>query len=297
MKPDLVHLLTIKPVIWGGLAARLAGVSAVVSTITGLGQVFVAKGGPSALLRRFVVGLYRQATDHRNARVIVQNSGDAKVLREMGAVDRSKIRLIRGSGVSLDEFVDTPFAEGPPLVILPARLIWEKGVGVFVEAARSARQQMPDARFALIGDTRASNPRAVPEDVINSWVEEGVVEWWGRRTDMPAVLAAATIVCLPSAYGEGVPKVLIEAAACARPIIASDIAGCREVVFDGENGILVSPNDAGALSGALVALLGNWETCVAMGRRGREIVTEGFTVERVIADTLAVYDEIQPSES
>jgi len=289
LRPELVHLLTIKPLLYGGLAARLLRVPAVVAAVTGLGQVFVATGVRAGLLRRLAVAAYRVATGHPNGRVIVQNAGDLETLRRSGAVVPGRLVLIRGSGVSLRTFTPEPEPSGPPLVILPARMIWEKGMAEFVAAARSLRARGVTARFALVGDSQASNPRAVPEATLQQWSEEGVVEWWGRRTDMPRVFAEAHVVCLPSTYGEGVPKVLIEAAACARPIVACDIPGCREIVHDGENGILVPPGDTEALAAALARLIEEPALRRRMGVRGREVVEAGFTEEQVAAATLEVY--------
>ena len=297
LKPDLIHLLTIKPVIYGGLVARATKVKGMVSTITGLGQIFVGSGPGNAMLRMLISVLYRFALAHRNARTIIQNSHDGEVLERAGAVDRSRLRLIRGSGVDLEEFKPTTPPHGTPLVILPARLIWEKGVGEFVNAAKLLKQRGGDVRLALVGDTRASNPRAVPLDQIEAWVSGRIIEWWGRRTDMPDVLSQSAIVCLPSTYGEGVPKVLIEAAAAARPIIATDIPGCREIVRDGENGLLIPISDPQALADAILRLASNPEMCSRMGKRGREIAEAEFGEAHVVRRTLDVYDEVVPASS
>ncbi len=289
LRPELVHLLTIKPLLYGGLAARLLGVPGVVAAVTGLGQVFVSTGAGAGLLRRLAVMAYRIATGHPNGRVIVQNAGDMETLARSGAVKPERMVLIRGSGVSLSAFAPSPEPAGPPLVILPARMIWEKGVAEFVAAARLLRARGVEARFALIGDSKASNPRAVPEPTLEKWSREGGVEWWGRRTDMARVFAGAHVVCLPSTYGEGVPKVLIEAAACGRPIVASDIPGCREITREGENGLLVPPGDVEVLAAALARLIEDPALRRRMGDRGRELVEAGFSEDRVVTATLEVY--------
>jgi glycosyltransferase involved in cell wall biosynthesis len=291
-RPDVVHLFTIKPVIYGGLAARILAVRAVISTITGLGHVFITPGPMNSLLRMLVVFLYKIATGHRNSRVIVQNSGDADTLLRVGAVRSEKIRLVPGSGVNLGNFPVTQEPDDVPLVMLPSRLIWDKGVGDFAQAAKAIKDQGIPCRFALVGDTRSSNPRAVPETIIREWVGEGFLEWWGRRTDMPEVFAQSAIVCLPTTYGEGVPKVLIEAAASSRAIVATNIAGCREIVQHGENGLLVPPGDGEALVKALIELISDPERRVEMGRKGRAIVSARMTEAHVIASTLDVYREV-----
>ncbi len=293
LRPELVHLLTIKPLLYGGLAARLLGVPGVVAAVTGLGQVFVSSGATAGLLRRLAVMAYRVATGHPNGRVIVQNAGDMETLARSGAVKPERMVLIRGSGVSLSAFAPSPEPDGPPLVILPARMIWEKGVAEFVEAARLLRARGVEARFALVGDSKASNPRAVPQPTLEKWSREGGVEWWGRRTDMARVFAGAHIVCLPSTYGEGVPKVLIEAAACGRPIVACDIPGAREIAHQGENGLLVPPGDTEALAAALARLIENSDLRRRFGARGRELVESDFSEDRVVTATLEVYRALE----
>ena len=293
LRPRLVHTLTIKPVLYGGLAARFAGVPGVVAGITGLGQMFSGMGAGVAALRALAGLGYRLALGHERARAIVQNRDDGETLIRLGALSGERLHLIRGSGVALDDFApsDEPTIDRP-LVVLPARLIWDKGIGEFVDAARRLKSEGTRARFALVGDTKASNPRSVPEAQLKSWSEEGSVEWWGRREDMPAVLAGASIVCLPSTYGEGVPKALIEAAASARPIVATDIGGCREIVRHEENGLLVPAGDSRALAAALGQLIGDAPLRRRLGRKGREIAVAEFSDEDVAAKTLAVYREL-----
>ena len=291
LKPDLVHHLTIKPVLYGGTVARLLGLSAV-STVTGLGQVFIAQGLRAGLLRGVIKRAYRFAAGHRRCRVIVQNPDDGEVLVGSGAVPARNLTLVRGSGVSLADFPATPDPGGVPLIVLPARLIWDKGVAEFVAAARALRDQGLAARFALVGDTKPSNPRAVPQAELEAWHDEGVVEWWGRRADMPAVLQSCHVVCLPSSYGEGVPKALLEAASSGRPIVASDIAGCREVVRQGENGFLVPVGDHQGLVQALGRLVEDAGLRQRLGRRSRAIAEDGLSEEEVVRQTLAIYEDV-----
>ncbi|MBM3567477.1 MAG: glycosyltransferase family 4 protein [Alphaproteobacteria bacterium] len=289
LRPDLVHHLTIKPVLYGGVVARLAGVPAVISGITGLGQVFVGRGPAFALLRAIAKLAYRWALGHRNLQVIVQNPEDGETLIAAGAIGRERVNLVRGSGVRLEDFPGGPEPAGVPLVILPARLIWEKGVAEFVEAAGRLRGR---ARFVLVGDTHPSNPRAVPEAKLRGWQDDGTVEWWGRRDDMPEVFAACHIVCLPSRYGEGVPKVLIEAASAGRAIVTTDMPGCREIVRHEENGLLVAPGAIDPLVEALARLIEDPALRARLGAAGRRIVAEGFSTEEVVRRTLAVYERV-----
>jgi glycosyltransferase involved in cell wall biosynthesis len=289
VRPDILHLLTIKPVLYGGVAARLCGIPSVVFGITGLGQAFGKKVNGQTLLNKAVIRVYRFVTGHRNCRVIVQNNDDLRQLIDLGAVLKNKLVLIRGSGVSMAEFQPGPEPEGPSLLILPARLIWEKGVQEYVEAAIQLKTDGIEARFALIGDTQASNPRAVPASVIEKWVESGAIEWWGRRSDMPDVIAQAAVVVLPSFYGEGVPRILIEAAASGRPIVTTDSAGCREIVRDGINGLLVIPQDVDSLANAMKKLILSPDLRASFGQAGRQIAENEFSDILVSESTINVY--------
>ncbi|CAL1239095.1 glycosyltransferase family 4 protein [Candidatus Methylocalor cossyra] len=287
-RPDLVHHVALKPVLYGSLAARLAGVPRVVNALTGLGHIF-AESNRAGLLRWAVKGAIRKLLGGRRSRVIVQNPDDLRRLSAAAALDPKAVALIRGAGVDLAQFRPHREPEGPPVVVLAARMLWDKGVGEFVAAATQLTQQGIVARFVLVGDADHENHSAIPTRQLETWKAQGPVDWWGRREDMPAVFAACHIVCLPSYYGEGVPKVLLEAAAAGRPIVTTDMPGCREVVRDGDNGFLVPPKNVSALAAALARLLENPPLRARMGRRGREIAEAEFGVERVIEATLAVY--------
>lgn len=282
LKPDIVHHVAVRPVVVGGLAARLAGVGRVVSAIAGLGFVFT--GGRGGALALAVRGLLRAALARGAA--IVQNPDDAEAVARLG-VAPSRIRLILGAGVDVVRFAPLPEPAGRPVVMLAARLLWDKGVGEFVAAARSLHGR---ARFVLVGAPDAGNPASVSEKDLRAWADEGMVEWWGQQGDMPATLNQAHIVCLPS-YREGLPKVLLEAMACGRACIAAAAPGCREAVRDGDNGLLVPVKDAKALAGTIGRLLEDAALRRRMGKRGRARAVEEFGQERVIEATLAVYRE------
>jgi glycosyltransferase involved in cell wall biosynthesis len=292
LQPDLVHHVTIKPVLYGGLAARLTKVPAVVHAIPGLGHVFMDKGMTAGLLRFAVKRIYRLALSHPHMKVIFQNPDDQILLERGQLVQLSDAVLIRGSGVDMNIFTPRPEPEGVPVVILAARMLWAKGIGEFVDAARLLREQKVEARFVLVGESDPGNPSAVPVWQLEQWHDSGVVEWWGACSDMPRVFAEAHVVCLPSYYPEGVPKVLIEAAACGRPIVTTDVPGCREVVRHEENGLLVPTRDPVALAAALRRLIMSPALRDFLGRRGREIAVAEFGLERVIAETLAVYGDL-----
>ena len=199
--------------------------------------------------------------------------------------------MIRGVGVNLREFSPRPESGGLPIVLLPSRMLWEKGIGDFVKAAEKLRAQGISARFVLVGSPDPANPTSIPETQLSAWRESGVVEWWRQRDDMSSVYAQSQVVCLPS-YREGIPRVLIEAAASGRAIVTTDSPGCREVVRQGENGLLVPPRSPQALADALAVLLADAGLRAQMGARGREIAAREFSEERVVQETMSVYRDL-----
>jgi glycosyltransferase involved in cell wall biosynthesis len=288
LRPDVMHLVTVKPVLYGALAARITGVPCVVAAISGLGYLHLAQGWRARLVRGVTSALYRQAFAQRGLRALFQNADDRATFVEAGLVPaRRAVHQRGGSGVDLARFVPRPEPPGPPVVMLPSRMLWDKGVGDFVEAARLLRARGVRARLVLVGDTDA-NRAAVPRQTLEAWAREGVVEWWGRRTDMPTTLAEAHVVVLPS-YREGCPKVLLEAAACGRPMVTTHVPGCRDVVAPGEEGLLVPARDATALADAIEALVADPALRARMGARARARAEREFGVERVIAAHLALY--------
>ncbi len=291
LRPDLIHNVTVKPVLYGGIAARLARCPAVVSAISGLGFVFIRRGWAAAPLRALIETGYRWALKRAGSKVIFQNPDDRGAFLSRNLTMAEDCVLIRGAGVDVAVFAPLPEPDGLPIVVLPARMLMDKGVGEFAEAARALRSQGVAARFVLVGDSDEGNPTAIPAARLRAWESEGILEWWGFRGDMAAVLAQAHIVCLPS-YREGLPKSLIEAAACARPIVTSDVPGCREIARGGENAILVPPRNAGALATALRQLIEDAALRRRLGTRGREIAVAEFALERVVSETLEVYDRL-----
>jgi glycosyltransferase involved in cell wall biosynthesis len=286
LKPDVVHHVSIKPVLYGGIAARITGIRALVSAMSGLGYVFIGDDRKRRVIRTIVKPLMRFALGGKRTRMIFQNPDDQARFVDLGMISASKSVLIRGSGVDVRQFVATPLPEGMPMVLFAGRLMWQKGLGLFVESARALRGQ---ARFVVVGYTEKTSPDTVPLVQLQAWADEGIIEWWGKRDDMPQVFAQSHLVCLPSFYGEGVPKVLIEAAACARAIVTTDSAGCREIVRHGDNGILVPIHDQEALTQAIHALISNRDELMRMGQRGQAIVHADFSLDTVVKATLGVY--------
>ncbi len=289
-KPDIVHHVAMKPVLYGTLAARLTGVPFVVNALAGLGHIFTANGLKTRLIRLIVKASLRFVFNCPHSAVILQNYEDMEKLQRECNLRKEMLALIRGSGVDLDRYYPLPKSNNnAPVVLLPSRMLWEKGVSEFLEAAKILQDEGVRARFALIGRIDPDSPSAITAGQLEQWNESGTIEWWGFSDDMPSVFAQADIVCLPTFYGEGIPKVLIEAAACGCPIVATDIPGCREVVKDGVNGLLVPVKNAGKLAEALRKLIQDGSVRKAMGERGREIAVNQFSIERVVEQTLGVY--------
>lgn len=289
--PDVVHLVTIKPVLLGGVVARLARVRNLVVAVSGLGHVFIASGVFAAIRRAFVKTAYRKICEPGNVKVIFQNADDFRETGLAGRLRPEQAVMIRGSGVDLSQYSPTAMPSGPVVVTLASRLLAEKGVREFAEAARLLRQAGVDARFCLVGQTDPGNPASLDESTVNAWVTEGVVEWWGHRADMPAVLAASHVVVLPS-YREGFPRVLIEAAACARPVVTTDVPGCRDAIEPGVTGLLVPARDVTELANAMRSLISDSVRRETMGRAGRERAERLFDVDAVVRSHLEIYREL-----
>jgi glycosyltransferase involved in cell wall biosynthesis len=294
VRPDLVHHLRLKPVLYGGLAAYGARVPAVVGLLTGLGYVFIADTRKALVIRKLVTLSCKLAFRHVNQRIIFQNPDDQSVFIENNILPANQTVLIKGSGVDVNDYVPTPERDGSPMVLLASRMLRDKGIDEFVAAARVLLAAGVRARFVLVGETDPGNPTAISGEQLRQWADSGVIEWWGHQTDMKDVLSQAHIVCLPS-LREGVPKVLIEAAACGRAIVTTDAPGCREIVRDSENGLLVPVRDSRALAEAIRLLVENPSLRASMALRGREIVVQEFSIERVVNETLSVYRELLAS--
>ena len=314
-RPDLAHHFTLKCVVYGGLAARLTGVNARVNAVTGLGHVFTSDSLKARLLRPPVRALLRLALGGANSRLILQNPDDRAALQRAGLIDPAHIRLIRGSGVDTERFRPvkrdppphpdplrtTPALRatppsprrglGPLKILLASRLLWEKGIGEYVAAARQLRQEDIAAEFLLAGDPDPGNPASIPPDQLAQWRQDGDVTLLGHVDDMPALLARTDITVLPS-YREGTPRSLLEAAACGLPLIASDAPGCREIVQPGVNGLLVPPRDAPALAAAIRQLYHDPLARQRLGQASRAKAVAEFDQRLVFEQTRAVYQEL-----
>lgn len=285
VKPDIVHLVALRPIVVGGLAVRLAGVPNVVSAVAGMGFLF-AEGdrlpGVRWVVQKTLPWLLSRGL------TVVQNQEDGRLLVSFG-LRRGRLRHIPGVGVDTDVFLPGGTQGAAPIVMMASRLLRDKGVAEFVEAARLLRAS--GARFVLVGEVDAANHTSITEEDLQNWVGEGVVEWWGRSYNMASTLVQADVVCLPS-YSEGLPKVLLEAMACAKPCVATDVPGCRDAIAHEDNGLLVPAKNAAVLAAAFARLLDHPNERHAMGARGRARALNEFSQSRAIEATIGVYREI-----
>lgn len=292
IQPDLVHLVTIKPYLYGGIAARLAGVPAVVSAVAGLGILFSQNTLKAKLLRAFLYPLYRLAFGHKNQTAIFQNTNDRDLLVNWGVLKKEKAVLIRGAGADLQQY---PFCDEPtgvPIISFAARLLIDKGVVEFVEASRLLKERGVEAEFWLIGDPDPGNANTVTQQQLDSWEQQRLVTCLGHRSDIPELFAKSNIVSLPSFYGEGLPKVLIEAAACGRAVVTTDWPGCRDAVEADLTGVLVPIRDALALADAIQDLIENPQKRTAMGQAGRALAEQEFAIEKIVDAHLVIYQNL-----
>lgn len=291
-RPTAVYHVGMKPVVYGSLAAMIAGIKGRINAIAGLGYVFTSRRLKARISRPLLRAVLRVVLGGEKSRVIVQNRNDQQALMEITGRDAQSVVLIPGVGVDLDQFSASDEKGGIPVVLFAGRMLWDKGVGNFIEAAERLRSRGIRARFILAGTPDDGNPASVPMAQLEAWHRSEIVEWLGRREDMPAVYASCHLVCLPSAYGEGIPKVLIEAAASGRAIVTTDIPGCREIVRHGLNGLLVPPHDVEALANALVSLIDDPEKRRAMGAAGRKIAEAEYGLALVNRQSLAVIETV-----
>lgn len=288
LRPDLVHLVTIKPVLYGGLAARLARRPAVVAAMSGLGRAFRDEHGQSRHPNRALVVALRLALPVRTTHLLLQNDDDRAVLTRLRVTTERTSTVIPGSGVDLEQFRPGPFEhlDAPVVFLYAGRLMWQKGLASYVAAAQ---RLSGEARFLVAGYSEPDSPDAVPMSQVEDWSRDGTIEWLGSRDDMPSVLAQSDVVVLPSTYGEGVPRTLIEAAASGRAIITTDTPGCRDICRDGRNGILIPPGDTDALEAAMRRLVRDPSERQRMGAAGRALAEDRFGLATILEQTLELY--------
>jgi glycosyltransferase involved in cell wall biosynthesis len=291
VRPDLCHHVALKPVLYGSLAARLAGVPAVVNALGGLGHLFISQRPSTRLLRQPVKLAFGCLLSGPGRRLIVQNRDDRDLLRRRAGIGERTFVLIAGSGVDPARYPAAAEPDGPVRAAVVARMLWDKGIGEVVAAARLLRAQGVEVPVTLVGPPDPENPASIPQADLAAWQAEGLVRCTGRVQDIPAVWRAHHLSLLMS-YREGLPRSLLESAACGRAMIAADVPGCRDVVRHGETGLLVPPRDVGALAAAIRRLADDGDLRRAMGERARAMVEREYTVDQVVERTLAVYREL-----
>lgn len=292
LKPDIIHNIALKPVVLGSIAAQFARVQNVVNALVGMGYVFTSTEKQARLLRPFVNALIRYVLNCQNTKVIIENNDDLKNLVAGKFVKRDSIALIKGAGVDLEKFSYQQQPPAPIKVIMVSRMLRDKGVEEFVQAARLINETKSDVRFLLVGEADEGNPTSISRKQLESWNQDGSVNWLGARTDIAELLTSCHIACLPS-YREGLPKSLIEAAAAGRPIVTTDVPGCREVVTEGVNGFLVPPQDSKSLAVAIDKLIANPSLREKMGTTNRLKAELEFANAIIIQQTQTVYDSFQ----
>jgi glycosyltransferase involved in cell wall biosynthesis len=287
IKPAIVHNFTIKCILYGSIAARLSGIPRIVNSVTGLGYVFIEDSVKAKFVRFFVTRLYRLLFGMRHTAVIFQNPEDQNFFHQQKIVDKERSQLIEGSGVDLARFKPQDSASKTFNILLAGRLIFEKGVREYVEAAKMVKQKYPEIRFQIAGEFDSSQPSAVSAQELQKWQEEGLIEYLGHTDAIEAIMAEAAVVALPS-YREGLPRILIEAAAMGKALIASDVPGCRSVVVDGHNGILVPAKNAEEIAKKIIFLYENPEQRKKMGAAGVQIANR-FSLDSITDQTALVY--------
>ena len=290
-KPDIIHLIALKPIVIGAIAARIYGKAQVVCAPIGMGYLFSSNDRKARLLQPLVRFILRRLLNFKNTQVIIENEEDCESLVSGNFVKTSNIQVIKGAGVDLSLYKAIPENLDAQVVTMFSRVLRDKGVLDYVEAAKIVHREFPNAVFQLVGDCDLGNPTSFSESEVRSWESAGSIKWLGYRTDVPELLAASNIVCLPS-YREGLPKTLIEACAAQRAIVATDVTGCREVVSHGSNGLLVQVRNPEKLAEAILQLLGDQVQRTAFAKNGRARAENEFASPIVIERTLAVYKKV-----
>lgn len=298
LEVDVVHAITIKPVIYTGLALQsIKSPPAFVAAISGLGYVFTAEALRAKMTKLLVSLMYKFALRNKRKVVIFQNTSDQTILSEIVKLSKTDRTLIKGSGADLSVYRYQAEPVGPKKIVsMACRLLKEKGVYEFVEAAKLIKEKHSNIDFWLIGSVDLENPNSVSQEEVDSWVEQGTIIALGHREDIPGLFAQSHIVTMPSFYGEGVPKVLIEAAACGRPIVTTDNPGCRDSIINEETGLLVPIKNAEALSEALMVLLLDEDKRIRMGLQARQYAVNEFDVSNVVIRHLEIYESLMVSE-
>lgn len=292
IQPSLVHLVTIKPIIYGGVAARILRIDSLVVAIAGLGYLFMTTSKFFILLRLLVVLIFKNIFSKKKLKIIFQNSDDQLHLLKLTNLNPEKTTLIKGSGVNLDEFISNiKPSKLPYIVTMASRLLRDKGVTEYVEAAKILSERGVSIEFRLVGDIDIGNPSSLSVHDLSVLKKLGIVKLYGHRNDISALYNESRIIVLPS-YREGLPKALIEAASCGRPVITTDVPGCRDAIVPGHTGLLIPPYDSMALANAIENLIFDDELCDNMGEFARLFAEMEFSIKEVVNRHLSIYKSL-----
>lgn len=295
-KPDVVHLVTIKPYLYGGIISRLTGVPCLVTAVSGLGSLFVKQNLKNKFLRLLLYPIYKLAFNHFNQKIILHNKDDLKILKDWGVLNLLNVLILKGSGVDLEKFTNLTEPNGTPVVCFAARLLRDKGVFEFIAAAKFFKERGFKARFLLAGDLDMNNPSSLSVEDLNKIKKDGYVEILGHHNDIPTLYSTSHIICLPS-YREGMPKSLLEAAAAGRAVVTTDVAGCREAIIPNKTGLLVPVKDSGKLATTLQWLIEHPQERITMGKAGRKFAEKEFPIEKIVRSHLNIYQDLIDDKS
>lgn len=290
INPDLLHAVTVKPNIYTGILNFFFYDKPIIYSITGLGAVFSSSTYKFIILKRFITVLYKKISTPLS-HFVFENSEDSELLKSLGVLKYSNGTVVKGAGIDLNRFKPSqPPKNGS--ILFAARLLQDKGLGCLVEAQKLLKERGCHFSLNVAGIIDNDVSSAIPLGQIEAWANNGDINWLGNVRDMPNLISQNDVICLPTTYGEGVPRILIEAASCQRPIIATDVAGCREIVSHGVNGYLIAPKDAVMLAHFLQDLLEDKDKLITFGANGRKKVEQEFSQEIVFEKTLQIYQSL-----
>ena len=291
IRPDLVHLVSIKPYLYGGIIARIVKIKAVVSAVAGLG-ILNNQNLKSKFLKFLLRPIFLFAFNHSNQIIIVQNKDDIKELYKWKVIKKNKIRLIKGSGVKLEKFKKLNEAKGKPVICFAARLLKDKGVFDYFSAAKLLHKKGIKAKFLLAGKIDSKNPNSITLADLKNIIKKKFLKYLGYQNNIPELFSKSHIVCLPSFYGEGLPKTLVEAAAASRVVVTTDHTGCREAIIKNKTGLLIPVQNPKKLACALIWLIKHPKKRIAMGKAGRKFAEKEFAIEKIYNNHLDIYKKL-----
>ena len=293
MKPDIAHLITIKAYLYGGIVSRITKVPSLVTAVAGLGILFNQKKLKNIFFQILLYPLFKIAFNHRNQKIIFQNKGDIKILKNWIGIGAKKIELIHGSGVNLSEFKKIEETNNKIInICMASRLLHDKGVFDYISAARKIKEKGIKAIFYLAGDLDLQNSKSLSENDLYKIKIEKIVKYIGYQKDIAKLYAKSNIICLPSFYGEGLPKSLIEAAAASRAIVTTNVPGCRDAVISELSGLIIPPKNSKKLADAIEFLIKNPDIRISMGKAGRRLAEKKFSIQTVIKKHILIYDNL-----